>query len=304
MTPFPFTQKDFFAQSQAWRQELVFFLQKTLMQQRNACEEARLVDAMDYAVMGGGKRVRGLLAISTGLMLGADKKAALTIAAALEFMHAYSLIHDDLPSMDDADLRRGKASLHKAYDEATAILAGDALQSLSFEVLASCASAHCGIMVQYFAQAAGGKGMCGGQMLDLMASEQRSDFTATKQMQAKKTGALIEASLLLPALFCGLDQKGKHSLKTYGAALGLLFQITDDILDATTSAEILGKPVGSDIKAGKATFITHLGLEGAKAEAVRLETEAIMALKTLDKVNSYELAYLLHMACHIRMREH
>ena len=232
---------------------------------------ARVLEAMAYATLGGGKRLRGVLAVASADLCGAKRERALTLAAGIECLHAYSLIHDDLPAMDDSDLRRGKASVHKAFDEATAVLAGDGLQALAFELAAESGLGRDGMRA--FAQAVGRHGMVGGQMQDMAAErgEIESTLDNLKALHAGKTGALIQFSAQAGAY---LAQNPKHldALGTYGAHVGLAFQIWDDVLDVEGDPAITGKPQGHD--ANKMTFVSLLGLEAAKAEAERLIQDA------------------------------
>jgi farnesyl diphosphate synthase len=246
----------------------------------------RLMAAMRHVVLGGGKRLRPFLAVETARMLGRDGEGALRAGAAVELLHCYSLVHDDLPSMDDDDLRRGKPTVHRAFDEATAILAGDALQTLAFEVLADPVTDPDGAvrsdLVLGLAQAAGLGGMVGGQMLDLAAEgrygEPDLDEPAVRRLQAMKTGALLTFSVEAGAILGRADLDARRRLVAYGRALGAAFQVADDILDREASAEALGKRTGKDQEKGKATLVDILGLEGAHAECRRLVDEAHAAL--------------------------
>jgi farnesyl diphosphate synthase len=231
--------------------------------------------------MGGGKRMRGFLLLEGARQFGVSRAAALRAAAAIEMLHAYSLVHDDLPAMDDDDLRRGKPTAHRAFDEATAILAGDALQARAFEVLAEedthSDPAVRAELVRCLARAAGGRGMCGGQMLDMLAEQAEAplDEPAIGRMQLLKTGRLIEFSAEAGAILGKAPSAQRHALAAYGRELGAAFQIADDLLDATTSAEQAGKRTGKDEAAGKATLVSLLGLERARLQAERLAEQAI-----------------------------
>ncbi len=242
--------------------------------------EARLYEAMRYAAIGGGKRLRGFLVLEGARQFSASRSAALRVAAAVEMVHAYSLVHDDLPAMDDDDLRRGKPTVHKAFDEATAILAGDALQCHAFAVLAEEAThsdpAVRVELVRCLARAAGPRGMCGGQMLDMLAeaAEEPLDEIAIGRLQTMKTGKLIEFSAEAGAILGKAPSPLRHALVLYGRDLGAAFQIADDLLDATASAEEAGKRTGKDAGAGKATLLGLLGLERARAQAERLVAQA------------------------------
>ena len=242
--------------------------------------EARLFEAMRYAAIGGGKRLRGFLVLEGARQFGVSRSAALRVAGAVEMVHAYSLVHDDLPAMDDDDLRRGKPTVHRAFDEATAILAGDALQCHAFTVLAE-EDTHSdpGVraeLVRCLSKAAGPRGMCGGQMLDMLAEEagEALDEIAIGRLQTMKTGRLIEFSAEAGAILGKAPAAQRHSLVLYGRDLGAAFQIADDLLDATASAEETGKRTGKDAEAGKATLVGLLGLERARMQAERLVAQA------------------------------
>ncbi|TAA46697.1 polyprenyl synthetase family protein [Pseudoxanthomonas winnipegensis] len=227
----------------------------------------RLHAAMRHAVLGGGKRMRPLLVYAAGTLTGADEATLDAPAAAVELIHAYSLVHDDLPAMDDDAMRRGRPTVHVAFDEATAILAGDALQTRAFEVLAD-AHAEPSLRVawlQTLAQASGVAGMCGGQALDIDATGQQQSLSALQRMHALKTGALIRASVRLGALAGGADADTLQRLDRFADALGLAFQVRDDILDVEASSETLGKTAGKDAAQDKSTYPALLGLDGAKA---------------------------------------
>lgn len=230
-----------------------------------------VLDAMAYATLGGGKRLRGVLAVLSGDLCGVDRLRSLTLAAGIECLHAYSLVHDDLPAMDDSDLRRGKPSVHKAYDEATAVLAGDGLQALAFELAAEADLSPAGMKA--FAQAVGRHGMVGGQMQDMLAEAGKIEPTLDnlKQLHAGKTGALIRFSALAGPYLSGKDQY-LAALTQYGEDVGLAFQIWDDVLDVEGDEALTGKPKGND--ADKMTFVSLLGLEASKAEAGQLAASA------------------------------
>ena len=244
----------------------------------------RLVAAMRHGVLGGGKRFRPALVIECARLLGvrADDRGLLRAAAAVECIHCYSLIHDDLPAMDDDDLRRGRPTVHKAFDEATAILAGDALMTLAFAVLADERTHPDGAvrasLVSRLALASGLGGMAGGQMLDLAFETEEPDEAASRTMQAMKTGALIEASCRLGALHAGADEVAETRLAAYGRAVGLAFQLADDLLDHTADADAMGKAVGKDAARGKATFVTFHGIEGTRTRLAEVLDEAEVAL--------------------------
>jgi farnesyl diphosphate synthase len=246
----------------------------------------RLHEAMRYAVLGGGKRVRPLLAFAAGQVTQAPEVRLEAAAAAVELIHAYSLVHDDLPCMDDDVLRRGKPTVHVEYDEATALLVGDALQSLAFQTLsdqrlADDAQAQLE-MVKLLAAAAGSRGMAGGQSIDLAATGKTLDVAELEFMHIHKTGALIRAAVLLGAA-CGrpLPEKEKSALNRYAKAVGLAFQVVDDVLDAEASTATLGKTAGKDEKQGKPTYVAALGRTAARELARELRAEAHDALEVL-----------------------
>ncbi len=242
--------------------------------------EAPLFAAMRYAVIGGGKRLRGFLVLEGARQFNVSRQAALRVAAAIEMVHAYSLVHDDLPAMDNDDLRRGKPTVHKAWDEATAILAGDALQSHAFTVLAEEDThpdpAVRAELVRCPSKAAGPRGMCGGQMLDMLAEQAdgQLDEMAVGRLQTLKTGKLIEFSAEAGAILGKAPIAQRHALLGYGRDLGAAFQIADDVLDATATAAETGKATGKDAGAGKATLVGLLGLERARLQAERLVAQA------------------------------
>ncbi len=238
--------------------------------------ESDLRDAMSYAASGG-KGLRGFLVLESAALHGVPRDHALNAAAAIEALHSFSLIHDDLPAMDDDDLRRGRPTVHVAWSEAVAILAGDALQSLAFELLAQPGQPRAAELVLALARAAGAGGMAYGQMLDIQACECAAplDLDAIGRMQAAKTGALIAWSATAGPRMAGANTQ---PLGNYAAALGLAFQIADDILDCEGDADLLGKRVNKDAAAGKATFVSLLGLDGARARAQTLAQEACAAL--------------------------
>ena len=240
--------------------------------------EARLLEAMRYATLGGGKRMRGFLVMETAALFGVDRDCAARVAASVEMLHAYSLVHDDLPAMDDDDLRRGKPSTHIAYDEATAILVGDALQTRAFEVLAehdthSNPEARAELVLA-LAHAAGARGMCGGQMIDMLA--EGADLAAEEivRLQALKTGRLIQYSAEAGAILGRAPLHQRHLLAAYGRDIGAAFQIADDLLDAEGTTEETGKTAGKDAAAGKATMVAVLGIERARAQAAALAAQA------------------------------
>ncbi|MBD8623451.1 (2E,6E)-farnesyl diphosphate synthase [Pseudomonas sp. CFBP 13727] len=253
-----------------------------------SAELTRLYQAMRYSVMNGGKRVRPLLAYAACEALGADATQANGAACAVELIHAYSLVHDDLPAMDDDDLRRGQPTTHKAFDEACAILAGDGLQSLAFTALldptlSPQSDAIRLSMVQVLAQAAGPAGMVGGQAIDLGSVGLQLNQQALEFMHRHKTGALIEASVRLGALASARAHPSQlECLQTYAQAVGLAFQVQDDILDVESDTATLGKRQGADIALNKPTYPALLGLDAAKAYALDLRDQALHALRPFD----------------------
>ena len=244
----------------------------------------RLIEAMRYATLGGGKRLRPFLTVETAQALGRTDNGPKRAGAAIECIHAYSLIHDDLPSMDDDDLRRGRPTTHRAFDEATAILAGDGLQALAFEILADPAtdtSADVRVALCLgLARAAGLAGMVGGQMLDIDAEKSTAPLSVEeiRLLQAMKTGALLKFSVEAGAILAGADAKARVALGVYGRAIGAAFQIADDILDVESDAATLGKRAGKDAEQNKGTLVGSLGLEGARRELDRLVDEAISSV--------------------------
>ena len=244
--------------------------------------EGRLIDAMRYSTLGGGKRVRPFMVLSSARLFGVSETAALRVAAAIEMVHCYSLVHDDLPAMDDDDLRRGRPTCHVKFDEATAILAGDALLTMAFEVLAD-PDTHadprvCCELVSVLARAAGMNGMVGGQMLDLMAENDDLDMPAITRLQRLKTGALIEFSCEAGAVLGKAPEPARAALRAYAHDVGLAFQIVDDLLDVEGDAAEVGKKTGKDAEAGKATFVSLLGVERARSQAEMLTEQAVQHL--------------------------
>lgn len=238
-----------------------------------------LHQAMRYAALGAGKRVRALLAYAGGELASADAADVDVAAAAVEFIHAYSLVHDDLPCMDDDVLRRGKPTVHVAFGEATALLAGDALHSLAFEVLAAPASGATAALLTLLANAAGSRGMAGGQAIDLDAVGTLPELSDIERMHRLKTGALIRASVQLGAA-CGraLTVDERDAIDRYAASVGLAFQVVDDVLDVEGSAHSLGKTAGKDAARQKPTYVSLLGLDGARQRVEALRTDAHAAL--------------------------
>ncbi len=265
----------------------------------------RLHDAMRYAVLGGGKRVRPLLAHAAGELTGADIARVEIVAASVEMIHAYSLVHDDMPCMDDDVLRRGKPTVHVEYDDATALLAGDALQALAFQIVAE--NRLCDSEVQQLnaitllAQACGSRGMAGGQAIDLASVGKSLTLPELEFMHIHKTGALIRASVLMGA-YCGkaLDEKQQAALDRYAKCVGLAFQVVDDVLDAEASTATLGKTAGKDAKDGKPTYVSLMGATAAKKLADELHGDALTALQAFD-IGADKLRFL---ADYIVKRQH
>ncbi len=244
--------------------------------------EMPLFEAMRYGCLGGGKRLRPFLVLNSAGLFGVNSDCALRTAAAVEFVHCYSLIHDDLPCMDDSELRRGRPTVHKQFDEATAVLAGDGLLTMAFEVLAhpdthGDPAVRCEL-VSTMATAAGASGMVGGQMIDLIAEKQPLDIGAITRLQRMKTGALIAFACEAGAILAKAPLELRTALRGYAHDLGLAFQIADDLLDVEGSAAETGKPVGADAAAGKATFVSILGVERARAQAELLVGQAVAHL--------------------------
>ncbi len=248
--------------------------------------EARLHDAMRYAALGGGKRLRAFMALQSGALFGVDRTALLRAASAIECLHAYSLVHDDLPCMDDDDLRRGKPTLHREYDEATAILAGDALQALAFQLL-SAVELHAdpfvrAELVHRFALAVGHAGMVGGQMIDIDSEGREVGIDTITRLQRLKTGALIVFSCEAGAILGRAAPSQRQALVGYGQDLGLAFQIADDLLDVEGDPEAMGKAAAKDAVLGKASFVAVMGAERARAQAEMLAAQAVAHLDGFD----------------------
>ena len=239
----------------------------------------RLFAAMAHAAIGGGKRLRPLLTVATARLFGLDRERAVRAGAAIEAIHVYSLIHDDLPCMDDDDLRRGKPTVHKAFDEATAVLAGDSLHALAFDILADPAThenPHTRAdLVLHLARASGPDGMAGGQMMDIAAEGTQLDLGGITRMQQLKTGALIEYAVEAACIMGGQDPFARTPLRGYARNVGLAFQIADDLIDHSGDEVAAGKRVGKDADAGKATFVSLLGEDRARAQADLLVEQAI-----------------------------
>ena len=253
--------------------------------------EARLMEAMRYSSLGGGKRIRPFMVTASARLFAVAESCALRVAAAVEMVHCYSLVHDDLPAMDDDDLRRGQPTCHIRFDEATAILAGDALLTRAFEVLADIPT-HPDPQVRSqlvlaLARAAGADGMVGGQMLDLLAEKASLDVPEITRLQRMKTGALIAFACEAGAILGKAAEPARHALRAYAHDLGLAFQIADDLLDVEGSAAEVGKKTGKDAAAGKATFVSLLGVERAKAQAQMLAEQSGRHLEMFDEKADY-----------------
>ena len=239
----------------------------------------RLFEAMRHAAIGGGKRLRPLLTIAASKLFAISRERAIRVGCAIEAIHVYSLIHDDLPCMDDADLRRGKSSVHKAFGEAVAVLAGDSLHALSFEILAHPAThddpfVRCELVLE-LAQAAGPNGMAGGQMMDLVAEGEQLDLPAITRLQQLKTGALIEYAVEAACILMKLPPEARTPYRGYARNIGLAFQIADDLIDHSGDAAAAGKPTRKDANAGKATFVSLTGEERARQQASFLVNQAV-----------------------------
>ena len=276
------SEPDFKAWAQAGQQRIETVLDQLLEQ--STVLPQRLHNAMRYAVLGGGKRVRPLLAFAGGELSGADPARAAIAGAAVEMIHAYSLVHDDLPCMDDDVLRRGKPTCHVQYDEPTALLVGDALQSLAFEVLAK--NTLCNVparqleMVSILARASGSRGMAGGQAIDLESVGKALTVPQLEVMHVHKTGAIIRAATLM-GLLCGRETslEDYQHVDTFARVIGLAFQVVDDVLDVEVSSADLGKTAGKDAEHGKPTYVSAMGLNEAKAYAETLRVEAMKHLE-------------------------
>jgi len=259
----------------------------------------RVHEAMRYATFAGGKRLRPFLVLHSARLFGVPETRARRVAAAIEVMHTYSLVHDDLPCMDDDDLRRGRPTTHKAFDEATAVLAGDALLTISFEILADPATHESGDvrcrLIARLAEAAGSNGMIGGQMIDMQAPSSAFNPDDVIHLQRLKTGALFEYACEAGAILAEVGQKEQERLRHYARDLGLAFQIADDLLDVTGTTEQLGKTAGKDVEQGKATLVSVYGVDGARAEATKLAASAAALLESFGEKASLlrELPYFM-----------
>lgn len=295
---------DFLERSQQYQKRFSDFLEQYCQHSPDYSE--RLSEAIRYTAFAGGKRIRPLLIYFTGEIFNTPIEQLDFPAAAVELIHCYSLIHDDLPSMDDDDLRRGKPTCHIAFDEATAILAGDALQALAFEILAQTPvdesmnlNAY-QTMIAQFAYAVGASGMVGGQSLDMESEGQTITLEQLEQLHRLKTGALIEASVLLSASIAGANEQQMKLFKTFAQKIGLAFQVQDDILDVVGNTETLGKPQGADLAAKKNTYVALLGLEQAQRKLELLYQESMVALEQLE----YDCKGLRDLAHWIVKRHH
>jgi farnesyl diphosphate synthase len=267
---------------QAWSAERLQRVERALETWVAADAPAGLGEAMRYSVLDGGKRLRPLLVLAAAEAVGGNARAALRAACAVELIHAYSLVHDDMPCMDNDVLRRGKPTVHVKYGEAGALLAGDALQALAFELLTpendNVPEAMQARLCRLLAHAAGSAGMAGGQAIDLASVGVKLDETQLRRMHRLKTGALLQGSVLMGAACGEVTATGRQALSDYGAALGLAFQVVDDILDVTADSATLGKTAGKDAEQDKPTYVSLLGLEPSRAYAQELYAQALQAL--------------------------
>ena len=265
---------------------------------------ARLVEAMRYSVIGGGKRVRPLLVCATAQLFGVTRQAAVNAGCAVEAIHAYSLIHDDLPCMDDDEMRHGKPTLHKAYDEATAVLAGDCLHALAFDILTMSDTSNDPFvraeLVAALSRASGHEGMAGGQMMDIVSDEQEYDLQQVTRLQQLKTGALLAASVEMGAILGRVPPEGRTHLRAYARDIGLAFQIADDLLDVEGDEEKAGKALRKDEGQGKQTFVTLMGSDAARAQAEILVEQAGQHLAS----HGADATLLVELARFIVKRDH
>lgn len=271
---------------------------------RNPCGQDKIIEAVKYSTFSGGKRLRPALMMEFCRICGGDMEAVLPFACALEMIHTYSLIHDDLPCMDNDDFRRGKPTNHKVYGEAIAVLAGDALLNLAFETVLNpnnlnLLPAETVLSISYeLSRAAGVDGMIGGQVLDMEAEEKPIPIDALKTLQSLKTGALIEAAAKIGCMLSGAEKPLLDAANDYAKCIGLAFQIQDDILDVEGDAEVLGKPTGSDAACGKTTYPSLLGLEACKEMVSNLTNQAIEALSLFEDKD-----FLVELACSLAVRK-
>lgn len=265
---------------------------------------ARLIEAMRYATIGGGKRVRPLLVVATAELFGVNRDAAINAGCAVEAIHAYSLIHDDLPCMDDDDLRHGKPTLHKAFDEAAAVLAGDCLHALAFDILTQADTSTDPFvraeLVATLARASGHDGMAGGQMMDIVSEEEKYDLRQVTRLQQLKTGALLAASVEMGAILGRVPPEGRAHLRAYARDIGLAFQIADDLLDVEGDEEKAGKALRKDEIQGKQTFVTLMGREQARTQAEMLVDQAGRHLASYGE----EARLLVDLAHFVVKRDH
>ncbi|MFN4005095.1 MAG: polyprenyl synthetase family protein [Hylemonella sp.] len=286
----------------AWSAERLQHVERALQDWVGVDAPAGLGEAMRYAVLDGGKRLRPLLVLAASEAVGGHAQAALRAACAVELIHAYSLVHDDMPCMDNDVLRRGKPTVHVRFGEAVALLAGDALQALAFELLTPGAAEVppamqarlCGLL----ARAAGSAGMAGGQAIDLASVGRRLDEEQLRQMHRLKTGALLQASVLMGAACAEVPAATEQALAAYGAAIGLAFQVVDDILDVTADSATLGKTAGKDAQQDKPTYVSVLGLARARAHAAELHAQALAALQASGLQETAALRALADVVIH------
>ena len=265
-----------------WSNERLTLVEEALSRWVAADAPAGLGEAMRYAVLDGGKRLRPMLVLAANESVAGNAQAAMRAACAVELIHAYSLVHDDMPCMDNDVLRRGKPTVHVKFGQAQALLAGDALQALAFELLApddaGIAPAVQAALCRLLAQAAGGQGMAGGQAIDLASVGRALTEDELRHMHRLKTGALLQASVMMGAVCGAPDARARRALSDYGAALGLAFQVVDDILDVTADSQTLGKTAGKDAEQDKPTYVSLLGLERSREHARELLAQALAAL--------------------------
>lgn len=269
-------------------------------------KEGKLIEAMRYSLEAGGKRVRPMLVLEFNKLCGGKTEAALPFACAVEMIHTYSLIHDDLPCMDDDDLRRGKPSNHKVFGEDTALLAGDALQTLAFEILTSDKTAElageraCRRAVNILAKYSGCVGMAGGQMIDLENEDAHAPIEVVEELIAKKTACLLQAACELGCIAAGADDETIAAASEYGKSIGFAFQIQDDILDLTSTNEVLGKPVGSDEEKHKSTIVSLVGIEKSRELVDKYTSQAIAALHKIGGNTKGLSFYAMDLAKRVR----
>ncbi len=281
---------------ETYRLRVEVLLAQQLQSRRGSSLDSRLQDAMEYSLLNGGKRLRPTLVYLSNQLCGGHADAADMAAAAIEAIHSYSLVHDDLPAMDDDDLRRGKPTCHIKYDEATAILVGDALLTWAFELLSSsgCSAEQVLAMIRCMAQTSGDLGMVGGQNFDLRSTGKPLSLEELQQMHRAKTGALINASLTLGALSANATEQQISALIAYGDAIGLAFQIKDDLLDIESDTQTLGKPQGSDLEKNKATYPALIGVEESRLWLAKLRDQAIQSLAIFGDEAAKPLTELAH----------